>query len=396
MLDLDKLDTIDWPTLKTAYGSADALPMALRNLAAPDEEVRVAAWYTVRSELEHQGTIYQASAYAAPFLVGWLAELPYEEKRDMVTFLARLARRNGYKRQHLNLTDEQLKQDPIFQQEMAEEIRWVELTHQAVRRGRDLYLTFLDDQDLELRMATTYLLASFKEDQVRLIPHLRLYLERETDERMMSCLLLSLGQLLPATENSSALLMPYLTAHSTPLVRFCAAMALFFLAKETIPEEAVDVFYSAFTNPASLQAVYDELPTTWGGRAVDFHALELLDWLTSSRHRDRIIRQLVELLPTLDEVLALDVADRLLHTVFHWDEFGPPPEVAREDLSAEHRVVLHAIASSNLLWVVEQGPPDQEIWSGIRQDLLVLDLPATQQDLRAFLALDEPSDGTAD
>ena len=44
MLNLDKLDTIDWPTLKTAYGTADALPMALRNLAAPDEEVRVAAW----------------------------------------------------------------------------------------------------------------------------------------------------------------------------------------------------------------------------------------------------------------------------------------------------------------------------------------------------------------
>jgi hypothetical protein len=30
MLNLDKLDTIDWPTLKTAYGTADALPLALR------------------------------------------------------------------------------------------------------------------------------------------------------------------------------------------------------------------------------------------------------------------------------------------------------------------------------------------------------------------------------
>ena len=388
----DKLDTIDWPILKTAYGTADALPIALRNLAAPDEEVRVAAWYTVRSELEHQGTVYQASAYAAPFLVEWLAELPHEDKRDLVTFLASLARGAGYKRQHLNLTDEQLKQDPIFQQEMAEEIRWVELTHQAVRQGMDLYLAFLDDQDLELRMATTYLLASFKEDQVRLIPHLRFYLERETDERMIGCLLLSLGQLLPTTGDSPILLMPYLTASSTPLVRFCAAMALSFLLKETIPEEVVNVFFSAFTNPASLQAVYDELPTTWAGRAVDFHALEFLYWLTSSRHRDRIIGRLAELLPALDEVVALDVADRLLHAAFHWDEFGPPPEVAREDLNAEHRVVLHAIASSSLMWVAEQSPQDQEIWSGIRQDLLSLDLPTTQQDLRAFLALDEPSD----
>lgn len=65
---------------------------------------------------------------------------------------------------------------------MAEEIKWVELTHQAVREGMDLYLAFLNDQDPQLRMATTYLLASFKEDQVRLTPHLQARLERETGE----------------------------------------------------------------------------------------------------------------------------------------------------------------------------------------------------------------------
>ena len=57
----------------------------------------------LRSELEHQGTVYQASAYAA-------------------LFLARLARGNSYKRQHLNLTDEHRQRDPVFQREMAEEI----------------------------------------------------------------------------------------------------------------------------------------------------------------------------------------------------------------------------------------------------------------------------------
>jgi len=104
---------------------------------------------------------------------------------------------------------------------MAEEIKWVELTHQAVREGIDLYLACLDDQVSQLRMATTYLLASFQEDQVRLTPHLQAHLEWETDERIMGCLLLSLGQLLPATEESSALLMPYLTTGGTPL---CASM----------------------------------------------------------------------------------------------------------------------------------------------------------------------------
>src|SRR5258708_17686834 len=65
----DTLDTIDWSSLETAYGTAEAIPGALRDLASPDEEVRATAWQTLWSELEHQGTVYQASAYAAPFLV---------------------------------------------------------------------------------------------------------------------------------------------------------------------------------------------------------------------------------------------------------------------------------------------------------------------------------------
>ncbi len=388
----DTLDRIDWPKLKTAYGTAAAIPGALRDLASPDGEVRTAAWETLWSELEHQGTVYQATAYAVPFLVAWLPEVQGEEKLDLVTFLASLARGNSYKRQHLNLTDEQGKQDPIFQQEMAEEIRWVELTHLAVREGIDLYLAFLDDPDLQLRMATTYLLASFQEDHERLTPPLQVYLARETDERMIACLLLSLGQLLPATADSTALLMPYLTAGDTPLVRFCAAMAITFLLKEAVPEEVVLVFFTFLTDPVSVEAAYDELPWTRADSTVPFQALDFLRWLISSKHRDLIIGRLVELLPILDEIVVSEVADHLLHVAFHWEEFELPPQVAREHLNAEQRAVLHAIAARDHLWVVEQESQNQEIWSGIRQGLHFLDLPTTQQDLRTFLALETPQE----
>lgn len=340
--------------------------------------------------MEHQGTVYRASAYAAPFLVAWLPDAQAEEKPYLVTFLARLARGNSYKRQHLNLTDEQRRRDPVFQQEIAEEIRWVELIHQAVWEGIDLYLAFLDDQDLQLRMATTYLLASFKEDRARMTPLLRVSLEREADERMMGCLLLSLGQRQPTTEDSSALLMPYLTGDQTPLVRFCAAMALSSLLREAVPEEVVRVFFTVLTDPASVQTAYDELPWTWAGRAPQFHAFEFLGWLTSSRHHDLIMEQFMALLPTLEEIVVGEVADQLLHSAFHWEMFEPPPQVVRENLNTEQRAVLHALAAHDALWVVEQALPGQETWSGIWQDLLFLALPTTQQDLQTFLALKPP------
>lgn len=82
----DELEKIDWPRLETAYGTAEAIPAALRDLASPDAEIRAVAWQTLWSELEHQGTVYQATAYAAPFLVAWLPEAQGEEKHDRSHF----------------------------------------------------------------------------------------------------------------------------------------------------------------------------------------------------------------------------------------------------------------------------------------------------------------------
>ena len=322
--------------------------------------------------------------------MAWLSEVQGEEKLDLVTFLAILAGGNSYKRQHLNLTGEQRKQDPVFQQEMTEEIRWVCSTHQAVREGMDIYLAFLDDQDLQVSVATTYLLASLPEDQARLTPPLQAHLARETEERMIACLLLSLGQLLPATTDSTDLLMLYLTAGDTPLVRFCAAMALCFLLKAMVPEEVVLVFFTALTDPVSVKATYDELPITWADGTIPFEALDFLRWLTPSRHRDLIIGRLVDLLSTLDEIIVGEIADHLLHAAFHREEFEQPPQVVRENLTAEQRAVLHAIAGRDHQWLVAQESSDQVIWSGLQQDLRFLDLPASQHDLRAFLALETP------
>lgn len=92
---------------------------------------------------------------------------------ELVNLLSSIARGNSFKRKHLNLADEQREEDKVFQQEMTEEIKWVELTHQAVRKGMEVYLSFLDDPDLQLRMPTTDLLATFHEDQARLTPLLQ-------------------------------------------------------------------------------------------------------------------------------------------------------------------------------------------------------------------------------
>ena len=163
-------------------------------------------------------------------------------------------------------------------------------------------------------------------------------------------------------------------------------MALSFLMREAIPEEVVLVFFTFLTDTDSVQADYDELPRTWTVSTVSFDALDFPCWLTPTQHRNLIIGKLVGLLPSLHGILAGEVADHLLHVAFYWEEFELPPQVTCENLNAEQRAVLYAIVTCDHLWGVEQESPVHFILNRIRQDLLFLNLPMTQQDLRAVLA----------
>src|SRR5262245_34408364 len=61
------LDDVPWATLHHAYGAATDTPALLRRVAMHDADDEV--WEGLFSSLAHQGTVYQASAAAAPFLI---------------------------------------------------------------------------------------------------------------------------------------------------------------------------------------------------------------------------------------------------------------------------------------------------------------------------------------
>jgi hypothetical protein len=65
---LDGLDAVPWHELHHAYGTADDVPGFLRDLAAGSEPIRQRAIDALFGSLDHQGTVYEASAFAVPFL----------------------------------------------------------------------------------------------------------------------------------------------------------------------------------------------------------------------------------------------------------------------------------------------------------------------------------------
>ncbi|HEV2638554.1 MAG TPA: HEAT repeat domain-containing protein [Actinocrinis sp.] len=62
------LAAVDWAQLTHAYGSASDLPDFLRALMSEDAVARRSAMDELISSINHQGSVYDASAYAVPFL----------------------------------------------------------------------------------------------------------------------------------------------------------------------------------------------------------------------------------------------------------------------------------------------------------------------------------------
>ncbi|KAJ7068561.1 hypothetical protein C8F01DRAFT_1118571 [Mycena amicta] len=79
------LDEIDWTAVNHAYGSASDVPDVLRRLASPSitQEDLQSIYYSLYSNIFHQGSRYSASVAAVPFLVA-LAESPSTVHRDRI------------------------------------------------------------------------------------------------------------------------------------------------------------------------------------------------------------------------------------------------------------------------------------------------------------------------
>jgi hypothetical protein len=87
----DRLDEINWARLTHAYGSAADLPRHLRALRASDPLVRDEARWELYSSIVHQGTRYQASAFAVPFLLDLVTDPDQPDRAELLQLLAAIA-----------------------------------------------------------------------------------------------------------------------------------------------------------------------------------------------------------------------------------------------------------------------------------------------------------------
>jgi tetratricopeptide (TPR) repeat protein len=374
------LDDVPWRTLQHAYGPATDVPGQLRALLAGDEHTRGRAYYHLHGNIWHQGTVYEASAYAVPFLIRMAAYAGTPDRPSLLNLITALAK------------GEECGPEQDEDRETA---------HHAAAAGLPLYLSLLDaGNERELRAGAIEAVAAFPERAAEGVPRLQAALAAERDREVRLWIMGALAQVMDASPASQAFFTDALAWADDPSLRFLAAAALAQRAGDATPERAVeallamvDAAEAADAGGANLdvdEAMGYVLSTEWDG-AVEA-AIDRLVRLGSERAVPALLRAF-QLTRTGDSARA--VAEALLDLTFNAGHIQPKgtatkrlpdgreqvnyweparqPGRAAATLSAEQRTVLAALLAHD------------PFWSQAHDLLALYGLPATWLELRALL-----------
>lgn len=184
------LDAIDWASLSHAYGSASDVPDLLRLLLSEDQQIREDALIELFGNIHHQGTIYEASSYAIPFLVELMNCPAFSGKDDIAMLIICIAAGRGYYEVHA--TGERRKEwEEILAQKNQSLDEAIHREAKYIRRLREVaspyiprLLSYLQHKDSELRLSVSEMLPCYPEYFETTISALENALVIETDDEV--------------------------------------------------------------------------------------------------------------------------------------------------------------------------------------------------------------------
>jgi len=150
-----------------------ALLLATFSNYEPDREF---ALHLLYGTIWHQGTVYEASAYAVPFLLKVLESPETPDKTAIAILLACLTDGHSYLDVHA-LSDEKsekiwreilAKDNRELETEIAREIEYVNAARKAVGKGLHLLYPYLQDENASWNVAKA--LAFYPERKAEIIP----------------------------------------------------------------------------------------------------------------------------------------------------------------------------------------------------------------------------------
>ena len=197
---LDDLEAVPWRSLRHAFGEAANVPRLMRALGAADRDERQAALKELFGCLLHQGSVYEATAMAVPFLFELLAAADTPEQNWIAFLVASIADGKGYLKVHTS-SDEQrwrkllAERGTTLEAELEREDAIVRSVQLEVSRGAQLLVPYLKDGQSEIRAAVARALGLQTAHAAELIPVLEVAELRETAADARDAIRASLSRL---------------------------------------------------------------------------------------------------------------------------------------------------------------------------------------------------------
>jgi hypothetical protein len=248
------VDEIDWAGLNHAYGPAEDVPDLLRTLASAEPDQADEALADVIGSLFHQGTVYEATVSAVPFLVELGRTAPHQ-RAAIVGTIGMLA-------------------DPRHAYGTA-----ADAVRAAVVAEADRLLPLLSDPDAKVRAAAAYAVAQCGDAIPAEVLRDRRAVEDSPEAH--ASLLLALGLRDPA---GSADLLRAAVLHAPHPVRVAAALAILRLGGGW-PGGAAAAIAEAFASGADVEYVWQHRGSAldeFVSRVDDGLAADLLDRLLAA------------------------------------------------------------------------------------------------------------------
>lgn len=399
---LDGLDQIDWARLGHAYGPAKDVPEQIRALCSADPDTRAKARWQLYGNIFHQGTRYEATAYAVPFLIEVLGAPDTVDRAELLELLSSIA--IGYDEVWLpaglpiaehrvaaeggeallvagpHPGDEGFDEDEgdfAYLESLAPQEQETLFAHvavaayDAVRAGVPLFRALLSDPAPAVRVHAAYALGWFPEDAVASLSALETLtagVPSGQDDAVLATALVASG-LLGRAPAGAAL------TDARPLVRWGAAIAAGTVGRANTGARAVEELLHWTGSAAGADRRVPFLDGDLAGYA------GLVLGVLGTQHADATFEALLSRIPSVSGLEALPVIGEALRAAF---PAGPrPPEVLFAGLDERQRRLVTTLVASPDTWLLNGA-----MFANFSGMIHGYGLPSSHQALRAFVGHD--------
>lgn len=265
------LDNVNWQNLSHAYGRAEDVPGLIRSLASTDPRERRHAIGELYGSIWHQGTVYEASSHAVPFLIELVQNETVQDRDKILILLSDLAVGRSYQHVHRLIGQSAAGGERLDAREESDpEILWLRRTHTIVGQGIPTFFNCLYSFDPKIRTAAAHALGCFPDRRGAITPAIHAALKKESDAQVRISMALALGNLHSVTGGSPEpdvlrLLTGLMETDPDTLLRVSAAMALARIAREQTSSTVVNLLQQTLVNANFVRDAFDRLPWCHAG-----------------------------------------------------------------------------------------------------------------------------------